>query len=191
MSLLARTLIFATIFFILLGAWAYHSKSMRAAQQAAIIAHSGIIEIENGPLHLTFQKTTPIDETYMLFGFRATLDTNNFADGYIAGIPLETANILLSENPDMGRCGSQGSTKAQQAIQNIHVIQYSESIKNAMHDIETRDREALNNRGPRLCVRLQGHRLNLQKATSNNQPTELIGFEHFVELSHINITPCL
>lgn len=183
---------------ILLGAaWIYHSKIQphQSGMTTTNNGHATLLNIQRGAFRITFQKTAPITETYMLFGFQETLDPNNsdnITDGYIAGIPISTAHALLNRYPNLGQCGHQGNEQARQAIHNIQIIASTEHIKRAIQHIETSHDQAMRNRNLRICVRIQGNQLELVNATHNSTPIEIhTDTQKFIELSDIFITSCL
>lgn len=164
---------------ILTTVWIYHSK-IQVIQPNVIITNeddSTFLDVRRGALHVIFRKAALITETYMVFGFRGTPDQNNsdnIADGYVAGIPISTARTLLSLYPDLGQCGHPGNEQARQAIYDIQVIAYTEHVNSAMQNIERYHNQALGNNDSRICVHLQGYQLEVVNATHNNNSVEML-----------------
>lgn len=74
---------------------------------------------------------------------------------FVAGIPLAEAKKLLSQYPDMNRCGAEGSQIAQSATQifDIALAPYNkEAAHNLANFIESRKESQY-----LMCVRLEGH----------------------------------
>jgi len=150
------------ILLIALG-WHYFASPKTRVQHAA----GGEIKVTRGGVDATLAAGEALDETWMLFGADPGIV---FGDAFFSGLPLSVARSLSVRYPDLGRCDSASASELHSRLQNVNLIAADPAVDNVLREAQSDYARRLNSNAARLCLAVQGRRVNVSHLESGGSP---------------------
>ena len=184
--------ILATVTVIVLACWLAYSL-MAAARGPNLTISGDEVLLATAQLDARFSQTGPFHETYMLFGGLHLDHPNAVSSVSFAGLDVGDVQRIAARYPDFYMCKSQGAPLAQRSIVELDLVPADggtlETLKSALDEFS----DNLSSGGDRVCVSLDGKRLNLESVKvreAGESVTRHYAKNHFYLVTSAEIVDC-